>query len=250
MEKIAIISDIHGNLPALEAVLDDIRRRGIRRIFCLGDLVGKGPEPARTVDRIRDVCERTVQGNWDHGISEPQEKEAGRWQQERISGDRLAYLRALPFCIDLTLSGRRIRLFHASAESVYTRVLQKADKKTKLRLFENTVQTGAFSGGEAPDIVGYGDIHVPFVQTVKSKQSPGRMLFNTGSVGAPYDGIPQSSYSILEGVADGGPESPFSLSTVRVPYDTELAIAIAEREGLPQLERFRYEIKTGHEQNK
>ena len=68
MEKIAIISDIHGNLPALEAVLLDIERRGIKRIICLGDLVGKGPDSAAVVDRIKEVCESVVQGNWDLGL--------------------------------------------------------------------------------------------------------------------------------------------------------------------------------------
>ena len=82
MEKIAIISDIHGNLPALEAVLHDIKRRGITRIFCLGDLVGKGPSSAEVVDLIKQTCEAVVQGNWDIGITLPQELPAGLWQQQ------------------------------------------------------------------------------------------------------------------------------------------------------------------------
>lgn len=84
MVKIAIIADIHGNLPALEAVAADIRRHRIKRVICLGDLVGKGPQPAEAVDRIRELCELTVQGNWDLGINEPQDKEAGLWQRRPI----------------------------------------------------------------------------------------------------------------------------------------------------------------------
>ena len=57
MDKIAVISDIHGNMPALETVLDDIRQRGIEQIFCLGDLAGKGPLSAEAVDTIREVCD-------------------------------------------------------------------------------------------------------------------------------------------------------------------------------------------------
>jgi len=71
MEHVAIISDLHGNLPALEAVLCDIKRRNISRIFCLGDLVGKGPHAEKVVDICQDVCEVTIKGNWDDHISKP-----------------------------------------------------------------------------------------------------------------------------------------------------------------------------------
>ncbi|UUZ93844.1 metallophosphatase family protein [Paenibacillus sp. P25] len=248
MDTIAVISDIHSNLPALEAVLKDIRNRGIHRIVCLGDLVGKGPQPAETVDRIREACQVTVQGNWDEGINHPQEQEAGRWQQERIGPERLRFLLEPPFCHNLRMSGRSIRLMHASPESVYTRVPFKADKKAKLAMFNNTPSTGAFPGGGEPDVAGYGDIHVSFLQTIKSKQRSGLLLFNTGSVGLPYDGIPQASYTILEGILDSVETAPFSVHTVRVPYDNEAVVRIAEKVGSPNLERFAYEVRSGLEQ--
>ncbi|WP_019536969.1 metallophosphoesterase family protein [Paenibacillus ginsengihumi] len=248
MERIAVISDIHGNVPALEAVLSDIRGRGIARIVCLGDLVGKGPEPAEAVDLVRSSCEIVVQGNWDLGINMPQDKEGGLWQQQRLGGERLAYLRHLPFSLDLTLSGRRVRLFHASAVSVYHRVLRKSPKTDKLAMFDNTELTGAFPGGSSPDVVIYGDIHKTYMHTLRGKDGSGLILYNCGSVGAPYDGIPQACYAIIEGVAEGGEAAPFSLQTVRVPYDIERAIRIAEQVGMPGLERFRSEMRTGREQ--
>ncbi|MED4603210.1 metallophosphoesterase family protein [Paenibacillus validus] len=249
MDKIAIISDIHSNLTALDTVLADIRGRGIERIVCLGDLVGKGPQPAESVDRIREVCETTVQGNWDHGIGGPQDKEAGRWQQSRLSAEQLRYLSKLPFACDLRISGRRVRLVHASASSVYHRVYRKASKREKLRMFENTEATGGFAGtDETPDVLGYGDLHLPFMHTLLSGAKQGLLLFNTGSVGAPYDGLPLASYTILEGVFGGDREAPFGIQWVRVPYDVERAIAIAEEVALPQLERFRYEQRSGREQ--
>ncbi|KEQ26210.1 metallophosphoesterase family protein [Paenibacillus tyrfis] len=251
MDNIAVISDIHGNLPALEAVARDIRRRRIRRIICLGDLVGKGPQPCEAVDRIRELCETTVQGNWDHGINNPQDKETGLWQQRLLGTERLRYLRELPFSAELWLSGRRVRLFHASAQSIYHRVLRKANKKEKLAMFQNTDQTGGFAGTElTPDVIGYGDIHVPYVQTLKSKAGQGLLLFNTGSVGAPYDGLPYASYAILEGETSHPAclePAPFSVQLVRVPYDVEKAVATAERVGLPNLERFVDEIRSGIE---
>lgn len=249
MDKIALISDIHSNLTALEAVLDDIERRGIDRIVCLGDLVGKGPQPAASVDRIREVCEATVQGNWDAGICNPQDNEAGLWQQSRLSEEQLRYLSELPFAYDVRISGRKVRLVHASATSVYHRVYRKASKREKLRMFENTEATGGFAGtDETPDVLGYGDLHLPFMHTLKSKTKQGLLLFNTGSVGAPYDGMPLASYTILEGMLGAEREAPFGIQWVRVPYDVERAIAIAEEAGLPQLERFRYEQRSGREQ--
>ncbi|MDF2962911.1 MAG: serine/threonine protein phosphatase, partial [Paenibacillus sp.] len=252
MGKIAVISDIHGNFTALEAVCKDISRRRIKRVICLGDLVGKGPQPVQSVERVRELCEVTLQGNWDHSINQPHNKESVLWQQSQLSTEHLEYLNQLPFSYDLHLSGKWIRLFHASSKSLYHRVTRKASKKEKLSLFEHTEMTGfpdldatasedadvenATTPARTPDVVGYGDIHVPFVQTVKNKHKQGLILFNTGSVGAPYDGIPQASYSILEGNPGHGDES-FGIQLVRVPYDVEKAVAIAEQLQLPGIER-------------
>ena len=123
MEQIAIISDIHGNLPALEAVLEDIRQRQIERIYCLGDLVGKGPDSAAVIDLCRDVCTATVRGNWDETMVDEERGTSAHWQwnRERLGHARLTYLRNLPFAVDFLISGRRVRLFHASPQSVHHR---------------------------------------------------------------------------------------------------------------------------------
>ncbi len=243
-----MISDIHSNMTALEAVLAHIRDTGIRRIVCLGDLVGKGPQPSEAVERIREVCEAVVQGNWDHGIVRPQEKASAQWQQDRLSSEQLAYLGGLPFSFDLWISGRRVRLVHASSDSVYHWITRKADKKEKLSFFDNTAATGPFLDTEdTPDVVGYGDLHVPFMQTLKTKQPRGLVLFNTGSVGAPYDGLPQASYVVLEGMIGERTEAPFSMQWVRIPYDVQREIAIAEEANVPELDRYRYEQLHGRE---
>ncbi|MET0959221.1 MAG: metallophosphoesterase family protein, partial [Psychrobacillus psychrotolerans] len=65
MSKIAIISDIHGNLTALESVLKDIEKRGVNQIFCLGDLVGKGPRGSECIELVRKHCDEVIYGNWD-----------------------------------------------------------------------------------------------------------------------------------------------------------------------------------------
>jgi protein phosphatase len=240
LEKIAIISDIHSNVPALDAVLKDIARRRVRRILCLGDLVGKGPQPLETIDRIRSKCEIVLQGNWDDGIRQEQNDPSGLWQQERIGAERIDYLASLPFSLDLRLSGHLIRLYHASAESVYHRVKRKGPKDMKLAMFDNTPMTGTPDGGLTPNIVVYGDIHTPYMQTFKST---GRTLWNIGSVGVPYDGIPMPSYAVLEGAAEDL-SAPLSIQLVRVPYDLELAIEAAIEADMPDKDRYIAEIRT------
>ncbi|MCE7990178.1 MAG: hypothetical protein DYG89_54245 [Caldilinea sp. CFX5] len=91
MDQIALISDLHGNLPALEATLADIRGRGIDRIFCLGDLVGKGPHSAQTVDISREVCAGTVKGNWDDFILAETDKPTLVWHRQRLGQERLGH---------------------------------------------------------------------------------------------------------------------------------------------------------------
>jgi protein phosphatase len=254
MEKIAIISDIHANIPALEAVLIDIKQRGIQRIFCLGDLVGKGPQPAETIDRIREVCEVVLQGNWDLGITYKQHDDNGLWHQSKIGTERLAYLAELPFAHEIMLSGKLFRLFHASASSVFHRVKRKASKDERLAMFNNTELTNATCGQRRPDLVGYGDIHVPYLLTLRTpsddpselQQGSGLTLFNVGSVGTPYDGIPLACYSIVEGnsLNSNHPDS-YSIQIVRTPYDIEQSIQLARAAKLPELDRYILEVSTG-----
>jgi protein phosphatase len=208
VERIALISDIHGNLPAFEATLDDIERRGITRIVCLGDLAGKGPHGDVVVDVCRARCEGVIRGNWDDGLGvHTHTNPALRWHQDRLGSERLAYLRALPNTVDLILSGQRIRLLHASPQGVYTRVFQEDPDETLRAMFDSTDFTG--HGGE-PDVVGYGDIHEAYIRTFET-----RTLFNVGSVGNPLD-RPLACYAILEGFSDDA-RGPLAITLVRLP---------------------------------
>ncbi|WP_232696817.1 metallophosphoesterase family protein [Brevibacillus daliensis] len=236
MERIAVISDIHGNIPALESVLQDISSKGIKTIYCLGDLPGKGPNSAEVVDLIRKKCEVIVQGNWDDFIGNPTEVEMIRWHQEQLGKERIYFLKNLPFSFDFWISGKLIRLFHASAESVYKRVRAHSPLEERLAMFVHTEMTG--TAERNPDVVMYGDIHHAFIQQL-SKYT----LCNVGSVGNPLD-ITQASYAIIEGERNSKVPSSFSMTLVRVPYDIDYALQLAKEAQMPEYDAYEKELRT------
>lgn len=246
MEKIAVISDIHGNIPALETVLKDIKERDIKRIFCLGDLVGKGPHPEKAVDICRETCETVIQGNWDWVMANGDGPEFLRlpWHRARLGPERIDYLKNLQGSLDFYLSGKKVRLFHTSQVGVIDRVFsndQVADFKT---MFNNTTFTGDYF---TPDTVGFADIHRVFQQC-----RHGRMLFNTGSVGNAMDET-TAAYVILEGNYGDKNKGYFSFHVIRLLYDTELSIRQAREENMPDIEPYEIELRTalyrGDQQN-
>lgn len=236
MDKIAVISDVHGNIPALEAVLADIRQRGIDLIYNLGDIVGKGAYSDVAVDLCREVCQVIVQGNWDHAVATGGDKDA--WYRHQLGEERLVYLCTLPNVHDFWISGKRVRLYHASQESVYTRVYPWQSYEVHQAMFKNTPFTG-FDEPE-PDIVGYGDIHCAYMLTLHREQ---KILFNAGSAGNPLD-LPLATYTILTGKLNSRNSGLFSIDFVRMPYDIEQAIEQAERVNVPQVEAYAIELRT------
>ena len=240
LDRIALISDVHGNLTALEAVLADIDARGIVRIFNLGDYVGKGPRGREVVDLCRERCEVNILGNWDDFLPDPDreiDNDALKWWLHQLGPGQGEWLRSLPFNHDFTMSGRRIRLFHASEETVHRRVRFDHDEAEFLGLFRNTPATG---DGPEPTVVCYGDTHDPYYETDRER----RTVVNTGSVGNCM-GDPTPVYVILEGVMDGAGDAPFSASFVRVPYDWEAELEVATAMGMPELEGYAVEIRDG-----
>lgn len=236
MEKIAVIADIHGNMPALEAVLTDIRGRGIKRIFCLGDLVGKGPHPEKSVDLCRKECQAVVQGNWDLVMAEGKGPPFLNlpWHRERLGAERLQYLKDLPGTIDFHLSGRKVRLFHTSNEGVMERVYDGNPASAHEKMFVNTTFTGRRF---EPDIIGFADIHHVFCFTRR-----GKTLFNTGSVGNAVD-EPSAAYIILEGNYEDEKKGFFSLQVIRLHYDVDLAVRQARDENMPDVEPYEIELR-------
>jgi len=238
LDKIAVISDVHGNMPALETVLADIRRRGIELIYNLGDLVGKGPESDVTLDRCREMCQVIVRGNWDQALIEVQSNPVYEWYREQLGEERLAYLAGLPNAFDFRMSGKRVRLYHASQIGIYNRVYPWQPPEIHEAMFENTDFTGMTE--PTPDIVGYGDIHTTYMHTLAGRS---KLLFNAGSVGNPLD-FPLATYVILNGKVDSQAAGEFSIDFIRLPYDVEQTLQRARQLDAPDFDVYSVELRT------
>ena len=239
MDKLAIISDTHGNIPALEAVLSDIKAREITRIICLGDIAGKGPDSDIAVDVIKENCEIVVKGNWDYFMTECDDNKTILWHRKKLGGERLEYLKRLPMYAEFFMSGRLIRLCHAAPDDVFHRVQFAADYEEKKTLFKDPK-----GGNNRADVIGYGDIHEAYMDSFD-----GKTIFNTGSVGNPLE-IIQASYAVIEGEYGKKENSALSISLVRVPYDIGKAIKLAVKSKMPGLEAYIKELKTAEYRGK
>jgi protein phosphatase len=190
LNKIAIISDIHGNTTALKAVLKSIKEYGISNIICLGDLVGKGPQPSEAVDICRRECAVVIKGNWDDIIANRNDDDYElSWHRNELSEEQKEYLRKLPETYSFLFGNKAIRLFHSSSSGIHKRVHMYDTFENHNQMFENTPFTGNTS---KPDVIGYGDIHDAYIKYFRN-----RILFNTGSVGNPLD-LNQASYVVIE----------------------------------------------------
>ena len=237
---IAVISDVHGNLTALERVLEDCRERDVSAIYNLGDLAGKGPDGPEVIDLCRQVCDVNIFGNWDDLMLREETQSASvQWHRQRLGPERIAWLQSLPLSANLLLSGRRIRLFHASAQGVWHRVYPEAAPEIKLAMFQNTDLTG-YDLPE-PDVVGYGDIHHAFIMPFYVPKN--KTLFNAGSVGNSLD-EPRATYVILSGVLDSEDwNQPFSMQLIRLSYDVDSVIARAYALGVPHADQLEIELR-------
>ncbi|MFG6149690.1 metallophosphoesterase family protein [Halobacillus sp. B23F22_1] len=228
MTRIAVISDIHGNKSALDAVMKDIHHRGIERIFCLGDLIGKGPQGSECIQVVRENCEKVVRGNWDVFIQNPAEDDFIQWFQDRLTKEDYNYLESLPFHIDLELNDQLLRFFHASPRSEFERILPFHSIEKRLTMFENSEQTGLT---HPPDIVFYGDVHTTFLHTYECG-----ILCNTGSVGNSLD-LTSASYAIIDGSYNTN-----AIQFIRVNYDREAELELSKKAGLPAYDKYRDEL--------
>ncbi len=222
---IALVADLHGNMPAVRALDEDLAARGIDRVWCLGDIVGKGPDSHLTFDWAMARCEVVLRGNWDEGIG-ARLFPLDAFYYQQLGEARMKALTQLPLEIRLTLSGRRIRLLHG-----------RPVMKSLLHLNSPSEQLSwLFEGGF--HVVGFADTHRQGQRTLDG------LLFNTGSVGNAL-GVPMVQYAILSG-SDSERVTGLDVTMVTIPYDREQAVAdTLSQPDLPYGKHFIHEVRTG-----
>ncbi len=228
--KIAVIADLHGNWTATQALEKDLKKRKVDQIFCLGDLIGKGPSSDKTCDWAFANCNVILGGNWDYGVSAKIfPKDEFYWNQ--LGEKRLKKLSQLPREQHFYFSGLHLRLFHGRPVTSGTLLLPTLPANDLSPYFKTPDHT--FQG------IIYADIHRSFYRVLNSG-----ILINTGSIGNSL-GVPNVLYAILEG-EEGKDSAPFDVTMVSLPYHNQLAVEEALQEPhLPHLQTYINEILTG-----
>ncbi len=240
MTTLAILSDMHGNSAATEAVLAAIAAQAPDEVICLGDLVGYGACPNETIDLVRDSGIPTIVGNYDDGVGfdrddcgcaykDASERDRGQqslmWTRSAVTPDRKAWLRTLVPELRREVNGVRIRLVHGSPRRINEYLFADRDPASLERI----------ARGADCDVLVFGHTHIPWTRTIE-----GVRFINTGSVGKPKDGDPRAGWVLLTVNDDGVVTSEFP----RVPYDiAAMATAIREADGLP--DHFARDIESG-----
>jgi len=238
--RLVIVSDIHGNLEALDTVLADIDQRKPDAMVCLGDFVGYGASPNPCIERLRPRIEAAVMGNHDdaaigrtalEGFNHEAAR-AARWTAEELTREHHEYLGALP----MVVRWRGSHLVHASPSEpeAWHYVLSPAEAEFEMRSFEGPLcfighshYPGTFISDEGRSL---------YTRQAKIKLDPKcRYIVNVGSVGQPRDGDPRAAYLIWDDEAG-------VLEHIRLEYDVESAAARIRAAGLPAFlaERLRW----------
>ncbi len=226
MKRIAVISEVHANLPALEAVLEDIHRHSIDTILNLGDFVGYGPFPNEVVKRLAKPEIRNILGNYDHKVltwnekkekwkqtKSPQKWLAFDWAFAHLSNESREFLEGLPQKRRILESNQRILMVHGSPASPNEHLGPDTPDDRLQILGSNT----------KADIVLCGHSHIPFERRIAST-----WFVNPGSVGRPDDGDPRASYAILTLDVDH-----ILIQHFRIDYDIDRVVAAIRQAGLP-----------------
>lgn len=227
--RIAVIADIHANLPALKAVLNDMAKRNIEGVVHLGDLVGHGPHPDQVVALVRAQGITGVTGNYDLAVLEPETLPAAekllkkpltpwavktlQWTRDNTSEETKEYLKTLPAMLWIEEGDRKILLVHGSPEAPNEYLTPVTPDE---RLKELLDRSGA-------DIIFAGHTHLPMAREIGD-----RLIINPGSVGKPKDGDPRAAYLIID------TENGFVAERIRVTFDVESVAQDCVISGLPE----------------
>ena len=225
--KFAVISDIHANWHALQAVWEDIEDQRPDLVYCLGDLVGYGAFPNEVIEFIREREVSTVMGNYDEGVGfdmddcgcaykTVEEDRLGKlsllWTRRHTTSENKTFLKELP--LQIRLEGRRpyMLLVHGSPRKINEYLYEDRPKSS----FERIAKLAG------TDVLLFGHTHFPYTRTIHNT-----LFVNTGSVGKPKDGDPRGSYVILK----MGRRT--NVEVRRVRYDVKAAAEAIRDTGLP-----------------
>jgi predicted phosphodiesterase len=253
MRRVALFSDVHGNSVALDAVLDDIASCGLDEVYCLGDLVGYGPDPSGVVNRIRSGGTPTIRGNYDEGVGNRRGECGCYYITEQSKSDGAAsyaftdatlddadhaWLASLPGEIRFEFEGVRILLAHGSPRKINEYLL----------LDRQDAQLARLADQAEADIVGIGHIHIPYHRVLAADDGRTVHYVSSGSVGKPKDGDPRAGWvelvlgsrdEVADATHDAG-AAPAGATNVwagfvvhRVSYDIEAVARAMALAGLP-----------------
>lgn len=245
--RIALFSDIHANLPALEACLQSMDAQKPDAVYCLGDLVGYNIWPNEVINEIRRRGIPTIAGNYDQGVGRMSddcgcvykseaEKDMGKisiaFTNSLVKPEERRYLRTLPAHIrvefQLNNDTLTLLLVHGSPRKINEYLFEDRDEKSLLRIMEEA----------HADIMCFGHTHKPYHRVLSAKDTGSpqyRHAINTGSVGKPKDGNPQGCYVMLtiDETSSTASQEAVQVAFIRFDYDIEKAAKAIENSPLP-----------------
>ena len=237
--RIALIPDIHGNLPALEAVLEDIRHSGVDQIVCLGDIANIGPYPGACIDLVAEACDVVLQGNHElYLLGRITDVDwqicptwaSMRWTRQQLRPEQFDYIDQLPLQTELSANGLPTLCVHASPLSQYRGFLARHDDEQVAERMDGVDDVTLFCA----------HTHVALYRRWSNT-----WIVNVGSVGMPLDSTPEAKY-VLATATTAGWQCQFR----QVSYDLDRLMDAFERSGLQAAGRgvtavFRYQMLTG-----
>ena len=225
--RVALLGDVHANLPALEAVLDHMQAQDIQQIWNVGDFVGYGAFPNEVIQVLRSADAVSIVGNYDLKVVHFPEKEnkwrkskqsdkfrAFQWAYQELTSENRRYLAKLPEEVRMRAGGRRVLLTHGSPASNEEHLTSEtSDERLAFLLQEGRAE-----------VMICGHSHQPFARQVGEA-----WVINTGSVGRPGDGDPRACYATLVINKKG-----LTVQHYRVEYDVQRAAQAVRQKGLPE----------------
>lgn len=221
--RIAIFSDIHGNLLALDACLADLQNQGgADHIVGAGDYCMDGPKPKKVLQRLIEIGAQCLRGNTDRMIADPQSETIidetevfqAQWHQKELGEKLVSWLRDLPSELRFGDAGNQLLVVHANPQNDYEHIWPDADDADLERLI----------GAEAAQTIAFGHLHLPYVRVWR-----GKTLVNVASAGLPKDGDARAGYAILTQRSGG-----WEVKHRRVAFDVKKVATQLRECGIPE----------------